>query len=396
MDPILIIDGSPDGLPQAAPYFRAFPREPSPLGALSFKPGNIKVMRQSSLDAALDEMLKAGGGGVVVLVCHAYTHGMLLSLATGSTGVFADIDNLAVVNKVIAAELEVAKIRALPAQSAQRQAVVERWTLLLNSLQPGWVVGTITAEEAEKAYAQWIQGVAKTLDFKAPSSSNLVKFAQKVVRLRSLKLSRLELRACNIGSEDATMEAVRSFFGVDHLTAPIVGTFFGPVPVYAMAPENGLSIALGVIGAGRQPGPIQRIPVLLEARMGPLMAQSNHSRRAFVPVEDMPYDPRISASLKPRHFQLILTIDEIAPFKYSFSAYVVTSPHSFAPNWKTVREFLAKWVMPGSTYTSGTFPIAGLWTADEGVVETPYVLPNETGYLMCIEQAPPRFPGGGP
>jgi hypothetical protein len=391
MDPVLIIDGSHDGLKEAATYYRAFPHEPSPLGELSFSKDNIKVMHpNASLDIALDEMLKVGAGGIVVLVCHAYTHGLLLTLATGNDEVFADIDNLATIDKVIAAESEVSKIRALQAQSGQNQAAAEKWKQLLNSLQPGWVVGTISVDEGAKAYSQWIRGWAKTFKFK--DASHLVSFAQKVVRLRTLKLSRIELRACNIGSDDTTMEAVRKFFGVDHLTAPIVGTFFGMVPVFAMAPENGVSSAIGVIGAGRTPGPTQRLPLLLQARDGALMAQTNHSRRGFVPVENIAYDARIPSSLGPRHYQFILTVDEVAAFKYSFFAYVVTSPNSRSPNWKIVREFLAEWVMPGSTYTTGSFPIMGLWTADEGMPDMPYVLPNESGYLMCIEQAPPRFP----
>lgn len=387
MDPILIVDSSADGLPQAAVYYRAFPRELSPLGELALKVANMKELRRISLDAVLDEMQKAGPGGIVVLVCHAYRHGMLLPLAPGSTSVFADIDNLATIDKIIGAEAEVASIRALPAKSPQ---IIERWTKLLNSLQPGWVVGTISAQEAEGAYAKWIGGWAKTFEFK--TSAALRDFLKKVVKLRTLKLSRIELRACNIGSEPDTMEAVRKFFGVDHLTAPIVGTFFGWVPVFAMAPANGLSDHLGVIGAAQQPGPLRALPRVLDARSGALMAQTDHSRRAFLPVEGYVFDPRNDPSLKAAHFQFILTIDEIAAFKYSLFAYVVAAPNSHSPNWSKVRNFLDEWVMPGSTYASGGFPLAGLWTAEEGVVETPYVLPGEMGYLRCIEQAPPQFP----
>jgi hypothetical protein len=77
----LVIDGSGDGLPSAPGYYRVFPKEPSPLGDLSFAPATTTVMAaNTSLDAALTSMIRAGSGGAVVLVCHAIRDGLLLSI----------------------------------------------------------------------------------------------------------------------------------------------------------------------------------------------------------------------------------------------------------------------------------------------------------------------------
>jgi hypothetical protein len=70
-------------------------------------------MTNSSVEAALDSMLKAGANGVVVLVCHAYSQGILLPLATGG-GALAVASTMNIVDDVIKAEAEAASIRKMP------------------------------------------------------------------------------------------------------------------------------------------------------------------------------------------------------------------------------------------------------------------------------------------
>jgi len=93
-------------------------------------------MMNSSVEAALDSMLKAGANGVVVLVCHAYSQGILLPLATGG-GALAVASNMNIVDDVINAEAEAASIRKMPTKSdAELKAVLDRWEKFLNRLQP--------------------------------------------------------------------------------------------------------------------------------------------------------------------------------------------------------------------------------------------------------------------
>ena len=181
-------------------------------------------MTNSSLDVALTEMLKAGAKGIVVLVCHAYSGGLLLPIAPGGSTVFTVKDNLDILDNVIAAEAEVAKIRSLPSTTpAEQKIVLDRWEKLLNGLQSGAVQGHFTTQQAEAFYSKWLDMVARKLEFL--NRAALLRLTGNVLRVRNLRLSRLELRACNIGKADDTMAAVRKFFGVDHLTAPTVGTF---------------------------------------------------------------------------------------------------------------------------------------------------------------------------
>jgi hypothetical protein len=268
----LIIDARSDGLPDAPGYYQAFPLEQSPLGEISLSGNCTTAMTNSSLDTALGEMLKAGAKAVVVLVCHAYSGGLLLPIATGGRTAFAVKDNLQTIDKVIAAESEVAKIRNLPSKTAQeQQTVLDRWTKLLNDLQPGAVQGQFTPQQAQALYAKWLDMVAKKLEF--ANRAALLRLIEKVLKVRNLKLSRLELRACNIGKDTASMEAVRKFFGVDHLTAPTAGTFYlslisvltmavrvaprGRVALHGNVRRGGAAGA-GVRGTGRTPGPLGR------------------------------------------------------------------------------------------------------------------------------------------
>jgi hypothetical protein len=187
----LIIDARTDGLPDAPAYYRAFPLEQSPLGEISLSGSRTTAMMNSSLDTALAEMLKAGAKGVVVLVCHAYSGGLLLPIATGGQTAFAVKGNLDIIDKVIAAAADVAQIGNLPSTTPPEQKIVlDRWTKLLNDL-PGAVQGQFTPQQAQTFYAKWLDMVASKMEF--PNRAALLRLTGNVLKVRNLKLSRLEL-----------------------------------------------------------------------------------------------------------------------------------------------------------------------------------------------------------
>lgn len=390
----LIIDGSKDGLPDAVPYYRTFPREPSPLGDITLSAQNTSVMTNTSLDAAFDEMNKAGSGGVVVLVCHAFRQGLLMTLAPKGKNAFAEVTNLGTLDQVIMAESETSNIRKLPTTTSQeQQAILDRWKTLLNKLQPGAVTGSFTTQEAEAFYAKWVAMVAKKLEFGAPAK--LRTFLAKVSKIRAQKISRLELRACNIGDNQSTMETVRKFFGADHLTAPIVGTFFvGALPVSTMSHSRILGQVTGVHAQRRTANPLGLRAWQDNLLSAMLLAQSGHTSRGFlrktiVPLEFSPARGRTSVmhlGAITSYFAFVLTIDETQAFHYRASAAVSRAKSTGAEDWAIVRNFVTGWIMPGSSYTSGAFPIAGLWTPD--IEGQPFTLPNETSYTKLIAQTP--------
>lgn len=72
------------GLQEAADYYADFPWEPSPAGHMTL--GKAITIKDATLDAVLEEMAKAPAGGVVMIVCHAYSQGLLMGLAKGCPG----------------------------------------------------------------------------------------------------------------------------------------------------------------------------------------------------------------------------------------------------------------------------------------------------------------------
>ncbi|HVQ75912.1 MAG TPA: hypothetical protein VMT79_10285 [Candidatus Binatia bacterium] len=388
----LIIDGRKGGLPHAAGYYQQFPLEPSPLGDLSIAAERTTVMQGSSLEAALDAMVAAGNGGIVVLICHAFQDGLLLPTAAGGKSALAVVSTMATIDKLIAAEAEVAKIRALPNKTKDEQKIViDRWTKFLNGLQPGAVTGTFTTDEAEAFYAKFLDTNASNLEFVGPPPrAALQRFIAKVLRVRALKLSRLELRACKIGQSESSMQAVRKFFEADNLTAPTNETFYlSPIPVTTMG-------RIGQTPPGRRGshGPA-RLPGPLRDRLGAistLQTEESRSTREFLRITTVPVDlgmgPRSGLHLGAitRVPSFTLTIDEVKAFTFRSSAAVMSTGDGVTQDWSRVRAFVNGWVMPNSTSQSGGFPLVGFMTPQ--FADQPFVLPNETGYTRSIEKVP--------
>jgi hypothetical protein len=401
----LIIDGRKDGLPDAAGYYRTFPREPSPLGDLALSASKTSVMGTSSLDTALGEMPKAGAGGIVVLVCHAYQDGMLLPVAPGGSTVWAVVKSLGTIDQINSIELDVAQIRQMPSKKPEElAAVLERWKKLFESITPGSVGGTFTIPEAEKLYGQWLDQQARSLEFSG--SAALRQMLAKLRRVRQLKLSRLELRACNIGKSPPTMEVVRKFFGADHLTAPTLGTFYmSPIPVATMAARaraSGGPVAHGVAGTSQVPGPtgigpVPRDPTYLNviyARQ--VMAKSPPSTRGFYETAYVGYSGWNWSIPLGRHYRVLVTVVETRAYHYQGWASVVSTRDMATPDWSLLKSwFVDAAVMPNSGYSRGPFPLAGFWNPDllikrglRGDVSVPFVLPNDMVYTELIAQVP--------
>jgi hypothetical protein len=389
----LIIDGRKDGLPHAPGYYRAFPREPSPLGNITLSASQTTVMTTTSLATVLAELPKAGVGGIVVLVCHASGSGLYMPIAPGGRNRFANVGNLESINSLNSYEIEAASIRRLPRTTPDQQTeVLARWERLLNRIKPGTVRGTFTVQEAEALYARFLDSWALSFEFRSRAF-----LTQMLANLR--KLSRLELRACNIGADRNvdTMKAVRQFFGAAHLTAPKLGTFYlSPISIKTMAQGARAGEAFlrirGALENSRVPGPTGinpniRDPEYLNVLFSrELVAQVGHTRRGFYERTMLVWGWNWSIPMGTSYL-FILTVDSPEEYKYYGSAFVATSGALTEPNWAWVRWFVNDYLMPNSTYARGPFPVAGLWNPDRlierglrGSVSVPFVLPNEMVY----------------
>jgi hypothetical protein len=399
-DAFLIIDASQDGLQHAPQYYAAFPREPSLLGVLTLDPSRTTAMTQaSSLFTALPEMVKAGAGGVVMLVCHASVRGLRLALSPTGKHYFAELDVNERVDKAIGAEAAVKRIRGMDdSTDADKNKVLAQWTILLNSLQANMVVGTFTQQEAETKYAGWIDMLSKQLEF-----ANAAQFRQlldRLLQVRALKLSRLELRACDIGADANTLNGIREFFGAQRITAPKLPTFYGPVNA---SPFIKVRRRPGVRGSSKTPRPLDNLLDWEEAQVVSRELAGKPATRGFIPIVNEPREiapplPTRRSGVRPffdiNHFavtyKFVMRVARINDHTYTFAAGVTADRARLLQDWSVVRTFVNQSIMPNAKYQSGIFPVAGLWNA--GVKDQMYILPNEPQYLENFAQSPVAAP----
>ncbi|HKA31486.1 MAG TPA: hypothetical protein VKH82_19035 [Candidatus Binatia bacterium] len=409
----LIIDGSHEGLEHAPGYYRTFPHEPSPAGDLDLQGVPTTVMKTPSVETALDEMINAGQGATVMLVCHAWNNGLLLDWTPGSDSP-AVRQSMETMEKLIGFETEAAQIPTQP-----EPARGDAWAKLLNEISPGSVTPPITASEGEAAYLKWLDAQATAFKMPGrPPHARLRRLIGKIRSVRALELERVELRACNIGDNNDSMKAVRRFFGCKKLLAPSAETFFvGPTSVFPMH-----YLADYFLRGGKEPSVVKERGILRIRDRIPLP----HGQNPFVNYYDVlatlhrattrmfyskipdttnrwavrhTKDADI-AYLLPRTPELFaVRIIQTSPFTYQCPWMAVISDSLTAlTNWAKVREFVANDIMSGSSYREGALPLAGFWLVgrDEPPVsewpaeskDLPFVLPNEPGYLQRIKSEP--------
>jgi hypothetical protein len=397
-DPVrLIIHGGADGLPDAPGYYRMFPREPSPAGAMTLSPGMTTVLATGNFEAVLDEMLKASAGDVVMLVCHAYSDGMLLHL-TGGSSALIEKGTIERLEKIEAAEKEAGAIGALPSEEKQ----VAAWKKLIDRLAPGSIQGSFTSAEGQAFYEKWLDVQAGDLRLTGKSPRAVLRrLLDKIKRLRALQLSRVELRACNLGSSDEGMKAAKRLFGCKQLLAPSTGTFFmSRLPVFTLPQLADFFQERAKHPRVRSPNP-RGAPALDRRKMLGLLHTG--TTRTFTGNELTIIGTIVEGGMGRFGIGLLpvigpdttvaVAIEEVSAFHYRGFTAAKGSAGATTPTWKYVAEFLGNFVMPGTSYSSGLFPLAGFWTPDrvwpasvDAEDRVPFLLPNEKQYLDFIKR----------
>lgn len=391
-DAHLVIDSRPAGLPHAPGYYATFAQEPSPLGLLKLDAKRTTALgANASLATLLDALAGLGTDAAVVVVCHAYSQGLLLPVAPLGQNVSADGQTLAALETIVDAEVEAKRIRKLPdATAADKAARVAAWTALINKVQPGALQGTASEAELAAFYAKWLNHQAQRMEFGNNGAARLSALVDQVVKVRGLKIARLEFRACNLGNA-AAMEVVRKFFGAAKLTAPTVGTFYiSPIPVDVLA-----RLDTGRTGhdppqhaTAQRPGGLGWPSAADIAGSRLHLADTGHTTRGFLEAA-LPLFVGfrgICLSTPVRYHRFELTVDEVRAFHYTARGAVVSTGDGRTPDWKAVAEFVRGHFQSDSTYAQGPFPIAGLWTPGGSV---PFVLPLEATYVSLLSEAPP-------
>jgi len=395
---------------------------------MTLSPQTTAVLTNTSLEAVLDEMMVAGTGGTVMIVCHAYQQGMLMSLVGGNSA-HCDVSGLRLMDKLADVEAKVAEIRRMPEKTEQEQKTkIKKWKELINSVKPETVTGDFTLNEAERKYQNDILP-AFLHPLGLPDLATFRRLMTKIQNVRRLRLERIEFRACNLGGDTTTMNFLKGFFGCSKLLAPTVGTFFlgtlSPDALEAAAtvltsdptgdlwlnPNRGRERGR-VLGNARRPGPVPTHtynggswtdPFEDMLRNLPPEGSSRGFWRVDIQNVQLP-GSGIQGSTGRRtvtHFMLAVAIREPSAFHYEGRLVTPLTARGAIP-WADVQQFVNVLIMPNSGYTQGPFPLAGFWTPgphyvkqvfpDEVEIEVmantalPFVLANEPKYLTYIKK----------
>jgi len=300
-------------------------------------------------------------------------------------------------------ERQARMIRRMASKTDQeKKAKTNAWVALTSRINAGAVMGEATLVEAEWLYNNWLEGIAKDkllLGGPAPVVT-LQRVLQRIEQVQSLKLDRVELRACNIGDNTVAMQKVKELFGCRTLVAPTVGTFYlSGVPVDTLDRFDRRFVREHARGGFRYPGPTGLSEQLgwdrSEAFVLDKMKQ-NPGTRLFWDYQSTyipPANPHASrtmhdggtSSTKMRHVFAML-VEELKPYSYRGSAatWRETKSRVPAPQWEDARTFVHDYIMDKAAYRSGALTVAGFWTPGE---ELPWLLPNDPEYVQHIKSA---------
>ncbi len=404
-----IIDNSPHGLPHAAPYYKVFPREPSPAGHMAISAKQMSLLQNPSLRSVLDEILRtAAAGCTIMIVCHAPLSGSGLLIPLDIGGRQTSGEALDVVMNAAKADSAAAPVRKMP-EKTQDEKLKKRDDFLniIRGLDPPIIVQQeVTLQEAKQALDGWFQSEGARIGL---SSQRLRSLIGAMDKIRALKIERIEIRACDAGKDRKVMLTMKKFFGCSKLLAPRLETFFlDPITIEGIPPTSFPSPQGTATNPGVLPAPLGHA-----ARPGPLPNPPGSSPRTgevWVPTR-WPQESTLIRSSKflPADTKgrlliadtsiFLLAVGEVKPakgetrsFKYRGAGVTegIRAHGKITPNAKIISDILNRFVLPGTVYpdrkfVGGKFPIAGFWNPDDSKLP-PFILPNENLYVGSITQ----------
>ena len=344
-----IIDST--GLPEAVQYYEMFPREPGSTRDRDFAVDPIDAVSQPTLLRVMDRMIAAAANSEhqVLIVAHGEGRGFLMPLAQG--GVSAMDDALRHIMDAAGPLDRAAAISALPAEDDRRAA----WRELIEELRPGTIQGTITELEAATWFNQWKRNQANNLGVQVAALENLV---DRMKQVRRARFRRVEIRSCNIGSNDVALATLKEFFGAACICAPNVGTFYVGVRPVVSQNERHERAWIRRYGAG-----VRSAVYAGEPRPAP----RNDTVYVVAPHDELAF--AIEGG-----FRILVWETSLLPHLYASQA--------FANEWSHVKAWVEQNVMFGSTYSRGNFVLAGMWIFGQGGL--PFATPMGLSYRQSI------------
>ena len=196
-------------------YFGYVPREPSPdLGYLLSK-GYVIVDTSLNLVGLLDLMIKMQGGYIVV-VCHGSPRHVHINtpLGTQLNPEFMDL-----VEQLLGVDQELLNVLQMPEKEVKD--VIKKIEATATVLRKTGERRNISDIQTANAFLKdFVHNSALKLLGPKGKPEAMWKFLDKVRQMQKLNFSRVEFRACRVGSNPTLMLTLKKFFNCNRLVAP--------------------------------------------------------------------------------------------------------------------------------------------------------------------------------
>lgn len=333
--------------------------------------GTPLVPADVTMESVLDLMAQAAGE--VLLFAHGSSNGLIMRIAANSNS--SEAKYLKGISRAWKAIDEIIAIRKMPENPPTIQKyrdLVQNLAKYLKELDSGYGARLGNTNDvnsrasADKWFDQWMVLMAKACLGGGLGENDLRRVCRAMQGVRNKKLNRVEIRACNIGSNVATLAAYREFFGATKIVAPKVTMFFGKAPAN-VNPGGDMEALIKIMGGYRN-------------NQFTAATSNKHNHNTVADGE-----PDVKTGKRNRVFpnstaapDAIMQVTEVAPYTYKSRLW--------APSNDAVTRFLGANYKSGKTFKTGApIPVGGLWCPDHSTVKVPFVLPLESEYRDLLE-----------
>jgi hypothetical protein len=379
---LVLIDAT--GLPWAREYYRMFPFEPSrrPEDDIALSRATVQHLEHPTLVDVMQAMGKAADAGEkeLMLVSHGNEKGLVMKISRA-----IPLSSEVSVLKWLPVAAEIFELIDTSAQLPQNRALLNSWARISalfesqgDESRADTLADRVVREQLSDAgndvakACSLIQARITQLVLKDPkglvrqlktTEDALREASALALRVRDAAFTRIELRACNIGAGPG-IAALRSFFAVARLTAPMVHTFY----VAVNAPDN---TARQLAHAAARRAPRRRLFF-----SDPTQVPLEKSRLA--PFARPFFDPE--EAIIPGSLNFMLSVTRIQTPRYFSEARRL--------NALAISTWVPKFIHPSARHSgNGALWVGGL----DGPTpkREPYTLPQDPNYRSLIAVATP-------
>jgi len=373
------------GLPWAREYYRMFPFEPSrkPEDDIALSVATVQHLEHPTLVDVMRAMDKAATAGEkeLMLVAHGNEKGLVMKIAP-TIQISAELSSL----KWLPVAAEIFDLIDTAGTVAQNRGLLNSWARVAAMFEAQGDESKVDAiaeriareqlADAKNDVAQacsLIQSRITQLVLKDPNGlvrklntteAGLREASDLARRVRDAAFTRIELRACNIGAGPG-IEALRSFFAVARLTAPMTHTFYVAVD----APDN-TAKQLAHAAAARDP-----------------RRRLFYTADTLIPLHPSPL-PRFARPFRDPEDQVILP----GSLNFMLNVTRVETPRFTSRarrlNAAAISAWVPRYIHPSARHPgTGAFWVGGL----DGPTPAgePYTLPQDPNYRSLIAAATP-------